>query len=43
MVKNDEEIKLLPKHMYMMALKDIALFRKNYDEWKDFTKYVVRQ
>ena len=43
MVKNDKEIKLLPKHMYMMSLKDIALFRKNYDEWKDFTKYIFRQ
>ena len=45
MLKNDEDIKLLPKHMFMMLLKDIALFRANYDEWKDYTKYIfdIRQ
>ena len=38
MLKNDEDIKLLPKKMFMMLLKDISLFRANYDEWKDYTK-----
>ena len=39
MLKNDEDIKLLPKKMFMMLLKDISLFRANYDEWKDYTKF----
>jgi hypothetical protein len=39
MLKNDEDIKVLPKKMFMMLLKDISLFRNNYDEWKDYTKY----
>ena len=38
MLKNDEDIKSLPKKMFMMLLKDISLFRANYDEWKDYTK-----
>ena len=38
MLKNDEDIKLLPKKMFMMLLKNIALFRSNFDEWKDYTK-----
>ena len=45
MLKNDEDIKLIPKKMFMMLLKDIALFRANFDEWKDCTKirFVVRK
>ena len=41
----DDDVKLLPKHMFMMLLNDMSLFRANYDEWKDYTKYrlVVRQ
>ena len=43
-IKNDVELKLLPKHMYIMVLKDISLFRKNYDEWKDYScQFVVRE
>ena len=30
--------------MYIMVLKDISLFRKNYDEWKDYScQFVVRE
>ena len=38
MLKNDEDMKLLPKFMLIMLLKDITLFRANYDEGKDYTK-----
>ena len=30
-LKNDEDIKLLSKQMFIMLLKDKALFRGNYD------------
>ena len=46
MLKNDYDgMKLLPKHMFTMILKNIALFRANYDQWKDYTmiRFVVKK
>ena len=42
MLKNDEDIKVLSKKMFKMLLKDISLFRNNYDEWKNKYRFVVR-
>ena len=40
MLKNNEDIKLLPTHMFKMLLKDKALFRAN-DNTK--IRFVVKQ
>ena len=33
-----DEIRKLPKQMFMNAIKIIKLFRDNYDEWKQIDK-----